>query len=147
MPRLPVRLALLAAAGLALASGEAAARGGVFLGFGAGPGYYGVPYGGGYSPYAFPHAAPHAYAPAPYGAVPPAPSWPYGAPFAQAPGSGYLPTDPGGGPYVPPAAPPGPSGPVCRAGAVTCPLPGPVPSGEPCACPTGRGDAWGRVGG
>ncbi len=40
----------------------------------------------------------------------------------------------------PPAATEG-----CYAGAWVCPLDGPAAVGAPCACSTGRGQAWGRA--
>ena len=48
--------------------------------------------------------------------------------------------------YAPPAyhaAPAATEG--CYAGAYVCPLEGPSQVGMPCACPTSRGQAWGRA--
>lgn len=66
------------------------------------------------------------------GIAPPlyAPAYPYYRPHHYSPPA-Y---------YAPPAATEG-----CYAGAYVCPLDGPAAVGMPCACPTGRGQAWGRA--
>jgi hypothetical protein len=48
--------------------------------------------------------------------------------------------------YAPPAYHPPPAATEgCYAGAWVCPLQGPAWVGSPCACPTSRGQAWGRA--
>jgi len=66
------------------------------------------------------------------GVAPPlyAPAYPYHRPYHYAPPV-Y---------HAPPAATEG-----CYAGAWVCPLEAPAHVGMPCACPTGRGQAWGRA--
>jgi hypothetical protein len=107
-----------------------------------------------------PGAAPGA-APVPppvaYVVPPPAHAYPnYGYLPAPVPRFGHtpVPAPPEGGlSLAPNAMPPilapipAPTGPTCRAGAISCPLARPAQPGDACSCPTPRGPAWGRVGG
>ena len=77
------------------------------------------------------------YAPPPSWYYVPPPAYYYYIPPPLPPPPAYA--YPGYG-YVPPVS-------ICRAGAWTCPLAVPAQTGDPCACPTPRGPAWGRVGG